>query len=113
LLVVLLFEVVSHGDGGSGVSLLELAGLGAHVETYVGHLVSFVVSIASHHNCALKLIDNGFMELYLLWWLVGVAGPPLSKPVHLLVDELEAVVDGKILGYVVNDEVEASLEYPR
>ena len=93
--------------------MLELAGLRAHIETYVGNLVSFVVSIASHHNCAFELIDNGFMELYLLWWLVSVAGPSLCKPVHLLVDELEAVVDGKILRYVVDDEVEASLEYPR
>ena len=72
-----------------------------------------MVSIASHDNCAFELIDNGFVELYLLWWLVSVAGPPLGKPVHLLVDQLEAVVDGKILRYVVNDEIETSLEYPR
>lgn len=111
-LVVLLLEVVSHRDGGACLALLELAGLGTHVKADTGYLVRLMVAIASHHNCSFEFIHNGLLEFALFGWLVSVTSPPLSESLHLFVNEFIAVIDREILGDVVDDEIETSLEDP-
>lgn len=110
--VVLLFEVGRHGDCGSGFTLLEVAGLGAHVEAHIGYLVSLVVTVHGHHNRALELVNDSFVVLLSLGDVVRVALTFLLKSLDLVVNELEAVVNRQILADIVNDEIETSLENP-
>lgn len=49
----------------------------------------------------------------LLWEFVRVASTLLLKTSHLLLDQVETVVDRQVFGNVVNDQVQASLEDPR
>ncbi len=113
LLVVLLTEVVHHRNGGSGLSLFEAAGFRAHVPADGADFVSLVVTIASHNDCVLEFIVDGLLNFVLLGGLSGVALALLRKADHLLVDELEAVVDGKVLADVVDNQINASLKDPR
>ena len=72
-----------------------------------------MVTIASHDDSTFEFVDNSFLVLSLFWRFVCVTLSSLGEPIHLLVNELVAVIDRKILRYVVNDEIETSLEYPR
>ena len=112
LLVVLLAEVVHHGNGGSGLSLLEAAGFRAHIPANGADFVSLVVTVAGHNDCMFEFIVDCLLDFVLLGWLPGVALALLSKADHLLVDELEAVVDGKVLADVVDDQIDTTLEDP-
>lgn len=113
LLIVLLFEVGGHRDGGASLSLLEIARLRAHIEAHVADLVGLVVAVHGHDDGALELIKHSLLVLLGLWCLVGVAVSLLSKALHLLIDQLETVVNRQILADIVNDQVEAALENPR
>jgi len=113
LLVVLLAEVVYHGNCGASFSLLEAAGFRAHVPAHCADFVGLVVAVASHNDCVLEFIVDSLLDFVLLRWLAGIALALLCEADHLLVDELEAVVDGKILANVIDDQVNAALEDPR
>jgi len=91
--VVLLLEVGSHGNGGASLTLLEVAGLRAHVKTHVGYLVSLVVTVHGHNDGALEFVDHRLLELLHLRRVVGVPLALLTEPVHLVVNQLEAVVN--------------------
>ena len=88
LLVILLFEVGRHRNGRAGFSLLEVAGLGAHVESDIADFVSLMVAVAGHDDGALELINDGFLEFLDLWGVVGVAEAFLTEALHLLVNQL-------------------------
>ena len=60
--VVLLFEVCDHGDCSAGVSLLKLASVWVHVESYIADFVGLVVSIASHHNGSFEFVNDCFLD---------------------------------------------------
>jgi hypothetical protein len=63
LLIILLFEVGSHGNGRAGLALLEVTGLRAHIETHIADLVRLVVAIARHDDSTLKLINDSLLDL--------------------------------------------------
>lgn len=111
--VVLLLEVSSHGNCGASFTLLEVTGIGAHVKTHVGYLVGLVVTVHGHHDCTFEFVDHCLLELLHLRRVVGVPLALLSEPVHLVVNQLEAVVNRQILADVVDDQIETSLEDPR
>lgn len=113
LLVILLTEVVHHGNGGSSLSLLEAAGFRAHIPANGADFVGLVVAVASHNDCMLKFIVDSLLDFVLLGRFSGVALALLSEADHLLVDELEAVVDGKVFADVVYDKIYTTLEDPR
>ncbi len=71
-----------------------------------------MVPVASPHDGTFEFVNDGLVELSLLWLLLGVAGTSMGEPLHLLLDEGVAVVDRKILGYVVDNKIQSSLEYP-
>ena len=110
--VVLLFEVVDHRDCGPSVALLELAGVRVHVESNIADLVGLVVAVASHHDGSFELVHDRLLDLVGFWLLVGVSLASLVQALDLLVDQGEAVVDGKIFRDIVNDEVQSTLENP-
>ena len=111
-LVVLLFEIVDHRNCGPSVALLELAGVWVHVKSYIADLVRLVVAIACHHNGSLELVHDRLLNLVRLRLLVGVSLTSLVQALDLLVDQGEAVVDGKIFRDIVNDQVQSTLENP-
>jgi len=113
LLIVLLLEVGGHGDGGAGLTLLEIARLRAHIEAHIADFVSLVVAVARHDDGTLEFVEDGLLELLRLGWVAGVAETLLSEALHLLVDQLKTVVNRQILANIVDDEVEAALENPR
>ena len=96
-LIILLLEVISHRNGGTGFSLLEFACLRTHVKANIGDFVSLVMSIAGHDNSSFEFVDNCLLEFNLFWRLVGVAGSSLGESIHLLVNELVTVINGEIL----------------
>ena len=110
--VVLLFEIAGHGDGRAGLALLEVARLGAHVEAHIAHLVRLVVTVHGHDDSALELVDDGFLKLLVLGHMVRVALAFHSEALHLIVNQLKAIVNRQILADVVYDQVEAALEDP-
>ena len=112
LFVVLLAEVLHHGYGLTGLTLLEARGLRAHVPAHAADLVGFVVTVAGHYDSVLKLVVDCFLNFNSLWWFTGVALAFLSEAHHLLIDKLETVVDREVLADVVNDEVDTALEDP-
>lgn len=112
LLVVLLTEIQDHRNRGAGLSLFKLASRRTHVESDVAHFVSLVMTVASHDDGALEFIVDGFLDFLLGGWFVGVTRSLVGEPTGLLLDELEAVVNRKILADVVNDEVKTTLKDP-
>jgi hypothetical protein len=112
LFVVLLAEVLHHGDGLTGLTLLEARSLRTHVPAHAADLVGFVVTVAGHHDSVLKLVVDSFLNFNSFWWFTGVALALLSEAHHLLIDKLKTVVDGEILADVVDDEVDSALEDP-
>ena len=91
--VILLLEVGCHRDSGACLALLEVAGFGAHVEAHIGYLVRLVVAVHGHHDCPLELVDHHFVVLLSLGDVVRVPLALLLKPIHLVVNQLEAVVN--------------------
>ena len=63
LLIILLFEVGGHGNRRAGLALLEVTGLGAHIETHIADLVGLMVAVARHNNSALELINDSLLNL--------------------------------------------------
>jgi hypothetical protein len=93
LLIVLLAEVLHHGDGLTGFPLLKAGSLGTHIPPDAAHLVGLVVTVAGHDDCVLELVVDCLLDLDSLWGLAGIALALLSKAHHLFIDEFEAVVD--------------------
>lgn len=112
LLVVLLAEVLDHGDGLTSLALLETGRFRAHVPTNAADLVSLVVAVTRHNYGVFELIVDSLLSLHDLRWLASVALTLLVEPHHLLIDKLQAVVDGQVLADVVDDQVDATLEDP-
>lgn len=94
LLVVLLAEVLHHGDGLASFTLLKAGGFGTHIPSDATHLVGLVMTVAGHDDRVLEFIVDGLLDLDGLWGLAGVTLALLSKAHHLFINELETVVDG-------------------
>jgi hypothetical protein len=86
LLIVLLLEVSRHGDSRASITLLEVASLRAHVKSHIAHLVSLVVTVASHDNGSPELVLHGLLVLLSARLVLRVAHFLLSEAIHLLVD---------------------------
>lgn len=71
------------------------------------------MTVAGHYNCMLEFIVNGFLYFDGFRWLSGITLSLACKANHLLVDQLEAIVDWKILTDVVDDQIDTTLENPR
>jgi hypothetical protein len=93
LLVVLRSEVLNHRYCLTSFSLLKAAGLWAHIPSDRTYLVGLVMAIASHNNCMFKFIVNGFLNFNGLGRLASKSLSLVCKSDHLLIDQLEAVVD--------------------
>ena len=70
LLIILLFEVSSHGNSRASLALLEVTGLRAHIETHIADLVRLMMAVARHDDSALELIDDSLLDLLASWRLV-------------------------------------------
>ena len=112
LFIILLLEVGGHRNSRTCLTLLEIARLRAHIEAHITNFISLVMAIARHDDGALKLIEYSLLELLRLRRVAGVAVALLSEAFHLLIDELQAVVNRQILADIVDDQVEATLEDP-
>lgn len=113
LFVVLLFEVDDHRNGGSVVALFKLAGFGAHVPTDSAHLVRFVVAVAGHHDRTFEFVVDRLLDFVVFGLLTSIAESFVAETHHLVVDELEAIFNRKVLRDVVDDQVQPLLENPR
>jgi len=71
------------------------------------------MTVARHDDGTLEFIEDGLLELLRLRRMARVAETLLSEALHLLIDQLKAVVNRQILANIVDDEVEATLEDPR
>lgn len=105
LLIILLLKVASHGDGCTSFTLFEVASLGAHVKTDAAYFVSLVMTITRHNDSSLKFVLDGFLVLSWGRLDLRVARSLDSKPLHLLVNQLKAVVNRQILANIVNDKI--------
>ena len=110
--IVLLSEVAGHRDSRASFALLEVAGFRAHVEANIADLVRLVVTIHSHDDGALELVDDGFLVLLLLWLMVGESLAFHSEALHLIVNQLKTIVNRQILANVVDDQIKTTLEDP-
>lgn len=110
--IVLLSEVAGHRDSRASFALLEVAGFRAHVEANIADLVRLVVTIHSHDDGALELVDDGFLVLLLLWLMVGESLAFHSEALHLIVNQLQTIVNRQILANVVDDQIKTTLEDP-
>ena len=93
LLIILLFEVSSHGNSRASLALLEVTGLRAHIETHIADLVRLMMAVARHDDSALELIDDSLLNLLASWRLVRVAVAFLAESFNLLIDQVQAVVN--------------------
>lgn len=101
--VVLLLEVQNHGNGFTDLALLELTSLRSHIPLDGGYFVGLVLSIACHDDGAFELFINCLTNLFLVRWLSHKALAFFFESLDLLLYELEAVVNRKVLGDVVNN----------
>lgn len=62
-----------------------------------------MLSIAGHDDGALELFVNGLADLLLVWGLPHKALALFFESVNLLLNELEAVINGEVLRDVVNN----------
>ena len=83
-----------------------------HVKSYVADFVRLMVTIASHYNSTFEFINDRLLDFVGFWLLIGVSLTSLMQTFDLFVDQGEAIVDGKIFGDIVNDEVKSTLEDP-
>ena len=93
--------------------MFEVTGLGAHVEAHVADLVGLMVSVHGHDDGALEFVKDSLLVLLRLGRLARVSEALLSESLHLLIDQLQAVVNRQILADIVNDQVKTTLENPR
>ena len=93
--------------------MLKVARLRTHIKAHVADLVGLVVSVHGHDDGALELVKDSLLVLLWLGRLVRVSEALLSKSLHLLIDQLQAVVNRQILTDIVNDQVKTALENPR
>lgn len=103
LFVVLLTEILDHRNCLASFALLEPGCLWTHVPANAADFVGFVVSVASHHNCMLKLVVDCLLNLNSLGGLACEFLSFLVESEHLLVNELETVVNRQVLADVIND----------
>lgn len=71
------------------------------------------MTVASHNDGMFEFIINGFLNFI---YFGRFSGKPLSfvcKSDHLLVNQLETIVDREILADVVYNQVNSTLENPR
>lgn len=71
-----------------------------------------MVAVHGHDDGALELIKDGFLVFLRLGRLIRIAEPLLSEALHLLVNQLQAVVNRQILADIVNDQIKTALENP-
>ena len=57
------------------------------------NFVSLVMTIASHDDGMLKFIINGFLNFNGLWCFSGESLALVGKPDHLLINQLEAIIN--------------------
>lgn len=93
LFVILLAEVLHHGNGLALLTLFETAGFRAHVPADGRHFVCLVMTVAGHDDCVFELIVHSFVNFVLLGWFSGETLLLVGEAVHLLVNKLQAVVD--------------------
>ena len=71
------------------------------------------MTVASHNNRMFEFIVNGFLGFIDFWDFSSKSLSFVRKSDHLLIDQLETVVDGKIFADVVDNQVDSTLEDPR
>jgi hypothetical protein len=113
LLVVLRSEVLDHGDRLTCFSLFKSTSLWAHIPSDCADLISLVMTITGHDNCVFEFIVNGFLDLNSLWRFASKSLSFVRKSDHLLINQLETIVNWKVLADVVNNQVNSALEDPR
>jgi len=86
LLVVLLTEVLNHGDSLTCFTLFETGSLWTHVPTNLGYFICFVVTVAGHNYGVFKLIIDSFLNFSGLWRLSGEALAFLCEAHHLFIN---------------------------
>ena len=113
LLIILLFEIQDHRYCGSGISLFKFARVRTHIKPDIAHLIGLMVSVTRHNYCAFEFIDDGFVHFLVFRCLISETLAFVVETFNLLINKLEAIVDGKILRDVVDNKIESSLEDPR
>ena len=71
-----------------------------------------MVSVHGHDDGALEFVKDSLLVLLRLGRLARVPEALLSESLHLLIDQLEAVVNRQILADIVNNQVKTALENP-
>ena len=71
------------------------------------------MAITSHDDCVFEFVVNGFLNLNGLWCFSSESLSLVGKPDHLLINQFETIIDGKVLADVVNNQVNTALEDPR
>lgn len=99
--IVLLLEVQHHRDGLTNLTLLELTRLWSHVPFERGNLVGFVLAVARHDNCTFEFFVDRLRDFFLIWRFSHEPLALFFETLDLLLDELEAVVNGEVLADVV------------
>ena len=102
-LVVLLFEIKHHRYCGSSVTLLKLARIRTHVESDVADLIGLMMAVTRHNDGTFEFVDDGLVDLGVLRLLVGEARALGIETLNLFVNQLEAIIDGKIFRDIVNN----------
>lgn len=73
--------------------MLKPRSLRAHVPAHTGDLVGLVVAVARHNYRVLELIVDRLLNFDQLGCLSGVLLALLGEAEHLLINQLETVVD--------------------
>lgn len=71
------------------------------------------MTIASHDNSMFELVVNGFLNFNGLWCFSSKSLALVGKPDHLLINQFETIIYGKVLANVINNQVNTALEDPR
>jgi hypothetical protein len=77
------------------------------------NFVGFVMAIASHDDSVFKFIINGFLNFNGLRCFSSESLALVGKPDHLLINQLETIVNREVFADVVNNQVNTALEDPR
>jgi hypothetical protein len=99
--IVLLLEVQNHRNGLSDLTLFELARLGSHVVLDCTDLVGFVLTISSHDDGSFEFFVNSLGNFLICGWFSHKSLTFFFEALSLFLDELQTVINGKILGDVV------------
>jgi hypothetical protein len=71
------------------------------------------MTVAGHNNRVFEFIVNGFLSFSNFRRLAGIALTFGSEPDHLLINQFETIVNGKIFTDIINDQIDSALKYPR